>query len=376
MIVNFVALLIELMSKQKIIVSVTNDLTTDQRVAKICNTLADLNFEVILIGRKLSNSQSIKRNYTTKRFNLWFNKGALFYANFNIRLFLFLIFNKADAYWSNDLDTLLANHLASKWKNKKLIFDSHEYFTEVPELVNRPKIQRFWKRIEQRIVPQLKNVLTVSQSIADLYQQEYGIDVKLLRNVPEQNTTIFEVENLKLNQQKIIIYQGAINVNRGIELMVKTMNYLDNCILYLIGKGDLSEKIAQLIELENLTNKVIMLGEIPHEKLRSYTIQADLGLSLEEDKGLNYRFALPNKLFNYILAEVPVLVSNLPEMSNLVKQYQVGEITDSHTPQELAVKIEKMINNPTDYIIWKNNCKKAALELNWETEKQVISTLF
>lgn len=376
MIVNFVALLIELMSKQKIIVSVTNDLTTDQRVAKICNTLIELNFEVTLVGRKLSNSQPIKRNYTTKRFNLCFNKGALFYANYNIRLFFFLLFSKADVYWSNDLDTLWANHLASKWKNKKLIFDSHEYFTEVPELVNRPKVQRFWKRIEQRILPKLKNILTVSQSIADLYKKEYGIDVKLLRNVPEQNTTIFDVENLQIDNKKVIIYQGAINVNRGIELMVKTMNYLDNCMLYLIGKGDISEEIYQLIQSEKLENKVKMLGEIPYEKLHSYTIQADLGLSLEEDQGLNYRFALPNKLFNYIHAEVPVLVSNLPEMSNLVKHYQVGETTNLKDPQQLAAEIEKMLTNPTDYTIWKNNCKKAATTLNWETEKQVISTLF
>lgn len=364
------------MPKQKIIVSVTNDLTTDQRVAKICNTLIELNFEVILVGRKLANSQPIKRTYTTKRFNLWFNKGALFYANYNIRLFFFLLFNKADVYWSNDLDTLWANHLASKWKNKKLIFDSHEYFTEVPELINRPKVQRFWKRIEQRILPQLKNVLTVSQSIADLYQQEYVIDVKLLRNIPVQNTSFFEVENLKIENKKIIIYQGAINVNRGIELMVKAMNHLDNCMLYLIGKGDISEDIAQLIKSENLSGKVKMLGEIPYEKLHSYTVQADLGLSLEEDKGLNYRFALPNKLFNYIHSEVPVLVSNLPEMANLVSQYQVGEVTKILEPQQLAEEIENMLSNPINYMQWKANCKKATLELNWESEKQVISTLF
>lgn len=364
------------MNQQKIIVSVTNDLTTDQRVAKICNTLVELNFEVVLVGRKLPNSQPLNRSYSTKRFKLWFNKGALFYANYNLRLFFFLLFSKADVYWSNDLDTLLANHTASKWKKKKLIFDSHEYFTEVPELVNRPSVQRIWKRMEQRILPQLKNVLTVSQSIADLYQKEYGIDVKLLRNVPEQNSSIFDVETLKVDNKKVIIYQGAINVNRGIEFMVKAMNHLDNCILYLIGKGDISNQISDLITSENLTNKVKMLGEVPYEKLHSYTVQADLGLSLEEDKGLNYRFALPNKVFNYIHANVPVLVSNLPEMENLVKQYQVGETISTHEPQQIAKKIEQMLSNETQLTTYKNNCKKAALDLNWEKEKQVISTLF
>ena len=110
------------MSDKKIIVSVTNDLTTDQRVSKICDTLLEMGFEVILIGRKLPDSSPVQRSYTTKRFNLWFNKGPLFYANYNLRLFFFLLFTKATAYWSNDLDTLLANHIVSKWKKKKLIF--------------------------------------------------------------------------------------------------------------------------------------------------------------------------------------------------------------------------------------------------------------
>ena len=268
-----------------------------------------------------------------------------------------------------------------------MIFDSHEYFTEVPELVNRPSVQRIWKRMEQRILPQLKHVLTVSQSIADLYQKEYGINVKLLRNVPEQNDSIFKVETLSFeafahtkraqdDKTKVIIYQGAINVNRGIEFMVKAMNHLDDCMLYLVGKGDISNEISQLIKSENLTEKVKMLGEVPFEKLHSYTIQADLGLSLEEDKGLNYRFALPNKVFNYIHANVPVLVSNLPEMANLVNQYQVGETISTHEPQQIAKKIEQILSNETQLTTYKNNCKKAALNLNWEKEKQVISTLF
>ena len=141
----------KLMSKKRIIVSVTNDLTTDQRVAKICNSLTDLNLEVILVGRILKKSIQINRNYSTKRFKLWFNKGPLFYANYNIRLFFFLLFTKTDFLWSNDLDTLLANHIISKWKSKKLIFDSHEYFTEVPELIDRPKVQKIWKRLEQKL---------------------------------------------------------------------------------------------------------------------------------------------------------------------------------------------------------------------------------
>jgi len=364
------------MTKQKIIVSVTNDLSTDQRVDKICNTLLELNFDVLLIGRILPKSSAISRPYKTKRFRLWFNKGALFYANYNIRLFFFLLFSKADVFWSNDLDTLPANYHASRWKNKKLIFDSHEYFTEVPELINRPKVQQFWKRIERKILPKLTHVLTVSASIAELYKKEYNIDVKLLRNVPYLNKKQTNVENIKLAGKKILIYQGAINLNRGIEFMVEAMQNIDNAALYILGKGDIYEQIETLIIKLNLSEKVIMLGAIPIEKLHGYTKQADLGLSLEEDKGLNYRYALPNKLFDYIHAETPILVANLPEMKKLVTQYQVGEVIENYSSKHIADKINAMINNNEQIEVWKTNAKKTALELNWEKEKSVIESLF
>ncbi|MCO6501327.1 MAG: glycosyltransferase [Vicingus serpentipes] len=363
------------MSQQKIIVSVTNDLTTDQRVAKICNTLLEQNYEVLLIGRKLSDSIAIQRNYPTKRFKLCFNKGPLFYLNYNIRLFFFLLFNKADVLWSNDLDTLLSNFLISKIKGVKLIFDSHEYFTEVPELVNRSKKQAVWKQLERKILPQLNNVVTVSPSIASLYRKEYGVDVKVLRNVPMLNKENIEVENIKMEGKKIVIYQGAINVNRGIELMVEAMLYLENTQLYILGKGDIENQISELVKDKKLQEKVKMLGAIPLEKLHGYTQQADLGLSLEESKGLNYQYALPNKLFDYIHAGIPVLVADLPEMAEVVHQYEVGVVLKQHEAKYLAETIKKMLADEEKMNQWKQNAKKAAQELNWEKEQQVIINL-
>ena len=360
------------MTKQKIIVSVTNDLTTDQRADKICNTLSKLGYDVLLIGRYFKNSKFIYRDYETKRFQLWFNKGPLFYANYNIRLFIFMLWYKPNALWSNDLDSLPCNFLYSTLKSVNLIFDSHEYFTEVPELINSPLKQRFWKTLERFMLPKLKKVLTVSQSIADLYEKEYNIKVHLLRNVPLLNKTTTEVENIKVAGKKIIIYQGAININRGIEQMVLSLLHLENAILYIAGAGDISDEIKKLIATNHLSQKVIMLGKIPLEKLHDYTVQADLGLSLEEDKGLNYRFALPNKLFDYIQAEIPVLVANLPEMEKLVRHYQVGEIIENHTPEHIASKIKSMLANEPQIAIWKVNCKKAAQELNWEKETQFL----
>jgi len=331
------------MTKQKIIVSVTNDLTTDQRVDKICNSLIALNYEVLLVGRVLPKSIRVRRVYATRRFKLWFNKGALFYANYNLRLFFFLLFNRFDALWSNDLDTILANYLVAK--------------------------------LESFIYPKLKNISTVSPSIVKMFEDEYKIKVHLLRNVPYLNKSKIQVPNIKMEGKKIIIYQGAININRGIEFMVKAMQYVDNAILYIAGKGDISSKIEKLIIELNLTTKVKMLGEIPLENLHSYTIQTDLGLSLEEDKGLNYRFALPNKLFDYLQAGLPVLVSDLPEMSNLVKTYEIGEVVDYQNEKQIAEKINFILNNEEKMKFWNKNSLKAAQELNWENEEKIIKEL-
>ena len=364
------------MLKPKTIVSVTNDLATDQRVDKICNTLTELGHDVILIGRYFKDSKFIYRNYETKRFQLWFNKGPLFYANYNIRLLIFLLYTKPNVLWCNDLDTLPANYLYSKIKKLKLIFDSHEYFTEVPELINNPFSRNFWKFLERLMVPNLKHVLTVSQSIVNLFEKEYNIKVSLLRNVPSLKKQTAKVKTIKVEGKKIIIYQGSINVNRGIEQMIEAMQHLNNYVLYIAGTGDISQEIESLITKLNLQDKVKLLGRIPLEKLHGYTQQADLGLSLEEDAGLNYRFALPNKLFDYIQAEIPVLVSNLPEMKNLVTQHQLGEIIENHNPKHIATKIEAMLSDKEQLKIWRKNAKKAALELNWEKEKHVISDLF
>jgi glycosyltransferase involved in cell wall biosynthesis len=363
-------------NQKKIIVSVTSDLVSDNRVHKVCTTLHNLGFEVLLIGRKLPGSLPVEiRQYAVKRFSLLFHKGPQFYAAFNFRLFLFLLFSKFDILLSNDLDTLPANFIAAKIKSKPLVYDSHEYFTEVPELINRPRVKKVWEWLEKKMVPNIKTAFTVCNSIAKIYKEKYGTSFQVVRNLPVAGN--FEAITEKSeNQQKIILYQGAVNIGRGLEQAILAMHYIENAKLIIAGGGDILTKLRTLVNNENLLNKVEFTGRLSIVELAKLTPHADLGLSIEEDIGLNYRFALPNKLFDYIQAQVPVLITNLPEMVAIVNQYRIGEITELLEPQHLAEKIKDALNNQEKRKVWKSNLPLAAKELTWENEEKVIWEIF
>jgi len=155
--------------------------------------------------------------------------------------------------------------------------------------------------------------------------------------------------------------------------MIETMKLLPEYMLKVAGEGDISNELRELTKKLKLENRVEFTGRLPLEELKKMTRKAHLGISLEEDRGLNYRFALPNKLFDYIQAEIPVIVSDLPEMRNVVETYHVGEVLFERTPQKIAELINKTIENDSKY---KENLTIAAKELCWENEEQKLMELF
>ncbi len=356
----------------KIVVSVSNDIVTDQRVHRVCNTLTDYGFNVILLGRKKHNSPTLGvYSFETKRFRLLFEKGPLFYACLNMRLFLYLLFVKADIFLSNDLDTLPANYFASKIRRKKLVYDSHELFTEVPELHGRPRVKAFWERIEKRILPNIKHSYTVCDSIAVYYMQKYGISMQVIRNVPTKK----EIQIPFHDRSNTFIYQGVLNKGRGLEMLIEAMSYLKEYQLIIAGSGDIEDKLKH-IAAEHKADNVVFAGRIPPDALHALTCKAILGFSLEEDMGLNYRYALPNKIFDYIQAGVPVLVSKLPEMEKIVTYYNLGQCSIASAAQQLTGEIQNIISNRTKLELYHQNCKKAAENLNWENEQKILTSLF
>ena len=368
------------MSK-KVILSVTNDLTSEQRVHKVCLFLVQLGFDVTLVGRLRRKSLPLdERPYKTIRMFLLFEKGPLFYAEYNFRFFFYLLFHKVDVLVSNDLDTLLANYLASKFKLVKLVHDSHEYFTGVPELEGRNFAKNSWKRIERWIFPKLKHIYTVNDSIAKLYKDEYGVDVKVVRNFPFASPAIlFRKERGDLNlplEKKIILYQGSVNVDRGLVEAVEAMQFVNDAVLLVVGDGDVLEEVKAKARSLNLTDKVIFRKKVPFQELTNYTFHADVGISLDKDTNINYKFSLPNKIFDFVHAGVPVLASNLVEIKKIVEQYEIGTMIENHNPKHIAEKINSMLSDSVKRKQWKENCILASKEFCWQNEERVLTEIY
>ena len=384
------------MKKQKVIFTVTNDVFADQRVNKMARTLHAMGFRVRLTGVKRKNSTPFSPAYAhvTRLAVIW-QKGPLFYASYNIQLFFYLLFSRFDILVANDLDTLLPAHLVSRIKHKPLIYDTHEYFTGTPEVFTRKKVYKVWKWLENLLFPRQKTIITVNTSIAGLYQSEYGKTIHVVRNVPPYRKPIPRksleelaipgfAEGLKgenpAQMKKIIILQGTgINVDRGAEELVEAMHPkhgINNAVLLVIGGGNAIDLIRKKATDAGLSDRVVFLPRMAYDDLFDYTFYASIGVSIDKDHGLNYRFSLPNKLFDYIMAATPVLASDLPEVGRIVDQYQVGKKISSHDPAHIAQCINDMLSDSQQMQTWQQNCREAAKELCWENETETIRKIY
>ena len=365
-------------NKKKVIVCVSNDLVTDNRVARTCLVLEGQNYEVILVGRQKKNSPPIsQKSFRWKRLKLPFEKGPLFYITLNLRLLLFLFSNKFDLIYANDLDTLIPCFVAAKIKNSKLIYDTHELFTEVPELTSRPRVQKIWLKIESAIFPKLKHVITVNDSIAQIYSQKYRIPITAVRNVPEYHKLEKDLktrEQFKLsNDDFILIIQGSgLNIDRGVEEAVLAMRDCEGCILLIVGDGDIIPKAKEIVTRNKLDQKVKFISRRPYEELMKITRIADMGLLLDKNSSLNQELALPNKLFDYIHAGIPILSSALPEIKKIIKKYDVGIFISKTEPNIIQKTILSYKANHKLRNQHKENCKLAAERENWGIEQQKL----
>ncbi len=373
--------------KLKIAFSVTNCICFDQRVLKIAEVVSSQGCEVTIIGRHLALPTVAMRRlgecceedsipFRTKRFRMIFKRGFLFYKFINIRIFFYLLFHRFDTLVANDLDTLLPNFLVSKLKRIPLVYDSHEYFTGVPEIQKRPLVKWVWQMIEKAIFPHLKNVMTVSDSIANEYEKQYGVRPAVIRNCARASDHIspYSKSELGINEDHLllILQGGGINIDRGGEELVEAVSRLENVTLLIAGSGDIVEQLREKTIALNSFDRIRFLPPVPWAEMMRYTKMADAGLTLDKDTNLNYHFSLPNKLFDYISAGIPVIAGDLPEVRKIVSDCNCGIIIPSVTAEEIAAAIIKLRDNRELLNKLRQNAVNAFNNLNWKTESDKI----
>jgi glycosyltransferase involved in cell wall biosynthesis len=359
--------LLYLKEVKKLVFTVTNDLSYDQRMQRICSTLAEAGYDVLLVGRKLKTSLPLsKTNYRQQRLKCWFSKGKLFYSEFNIRLFFFLLFKKMDCICAIDLDTILPCYYISKLKGVNRVYDAHEYFSQLDEVFSRPKIYRFWKKIEKRMIPKFKNGYTVCDSLAEEFKKNYNANYKVVRNVP-----LLIESNEQARSEDIILYQGAVNKGRGLEKLALSMKNV-NAKLWICGNGNFMDEMRSVVQANELSGKVIFFGMLLPEELKKRTAQAYIAVNPFEGKGLNQYLSLSNKFFDYIHAGIPQVTMNYPEYKKINNQFKIAELIDDLDPETIAKAINKLVTNKELYLLLKQNCLAAKQELNWQKEKDKL----
>lgn len=368
-----------------IYVLVSNDIVHDQRVKKTCESLHQLGWHTVILGRVLPQSAPLppdSENLRRIRLNLFFGRGMFFYATLQIRFFFHLLFRRMDGIWANDLDTLLPAYLVSRLRRIPLVYDSHEFFTEAAGLTGRPFQRWVWLQLEGMLQPRLRAVLTVNQSIANLLFARYPQAISgcplVLRNMPRQAPRevvsprqAFAEAGIPVDKP-IAILQGAfMDADRGIREAVAAVKDQDEFLLVLIGAGEEWNWAATQVGEPGLVGRLFCLPKMPFDRLRRFTASADVGLSLDRAVHGNYLLSLPNKLFDYMHAGIPVVASALPEVSAVVQEMGIGTIIQEPTAESIRQAIHSTLQFPRAH--WSQACEHAAAKLHWEADEPQIA---
>ncbi len=347
--------------------TVTNDLTYDQRMQRICGSLQRAGYTVTLVGRTRKNSRPlVPASYQQVRLSCFFDKGAAFYAEYNLRLFFFLLFQKMDAVCAIDLDTILPCLFVSRLRNCLRVYDAHEYFTEMVELRRRPRVQRFWKKVERLALPRFRNNYTVSEGLAELFQNEYGQHWEVIRNLPVRRP-LHPVEK----SAPFLVVTGAVNEGRAFEYLIPAMKWVP-WPLVICGDGNFMAEVRARIAQEGVADKIELRGMVPPEELWTITRQATAGLALAVPEGAHSWHALPNKFLDYIQAGLPQVTMDYPEYRRVNDRYRVALLIDSLEPRAIAEQVNRLMGDAALREELARNCLLAREELCWEKEEEKL----
>ena len=359
------------MEQKQLILLASSDINYDQRLQKIAQALHTDDWQVLLLGVKRIHSIPLKEKaFGQRRVKRIFSSGILFYLEFNCRFFWYLLRSKVDVLVANDPDTLPAVWLLSWFKRFDLVYDSHEYFTEVPELANKSFKRKVWAGLERWGVRKAKICYTVNESLAQILGKKYDKQFAIIRNVPLAFT-----ERPPMNKKPYVLYQGALNKGRGLEVLIEAMQGVP-LELWIAGKGDLEAELKQLVEQKKMTDQVKFLGMLLPNELRAITIEAKIGINVLASTSLNYYYSLANKCFDYMHAGVPAIHMNFPEYERIQEKAPIGVLIKELEVGELRKAILKLEQDEVYYQSCAENALRLAEEYQWDKEQVTLQNLF
>lgn len=335
---------------------------------RICTSLQQNGYNVTLVGVLRKSSIKLSSQvFAQKRLKVFFEKGFLFYAEYNLKLFFYLLFAKANAICAIDLDTIIPCYFVSVCKRKKLVYDAHEIFTEMKEVLENKPVLWFWTKVERIFVPKFKLGYTVNKFMQDEFYRRYKRNYEIVRNIP-LNT----IRNSPLGVRgTFIIYQGAVNEGRAFEQLIPAMQQV-NCELRIYGKGNFFEQTKLLIQQHNVGDKVKLMGAFLPDELNNITPTALFGITIFDAEGMNQYYSLANRFFDYAMAGIPQVCVNYPEYKAINDEYNIALLIDNVQPQTIAAAINEMLANKELYEKLKSNCIAAREKLNWQNEEKKL----
>lgn len=361
---------------QHIIISSISDIQYQQPLIRMATSLANNGFKVTMVGRFFKNSKPLPiYNFKTKRIKVFFIKGKWQYIEYNLRLFFYLLFKPCTILTAVDLDTALAVYVASIIKRKKRVYDAREFFTEMYEIVRRPKIKKFWLRLEKYLIPKFKNGTVVGGFIANEYKGRYGVSYTIIRNIPNLAINAPIPPNPLGTNKPYLLFQGYVNEARGFSSLIPAMQHID-IPLVICGHGNYYNELQLLIKKYNVSHKVICVGMVAPENMLAYTLNATIGILLIEAIGLNQKYSLANKFFDYIHACLPQVSINLPEYSKINSEHNVALLVNKLEIDEISTAIKSLLYNKQLYAHLKANCSKARNVLCWQKEEKFLIAFY
>lgn len=375
-------------SSIRICMHVRGPLRTDGRVRREAGALAHEGFNVTVVDiereRVLLAEEELDgirvRHVVSPR---WSRPGKRVWRLLNVATkflacTLAVLRTQADVYHAHDLNALPSCYLAAKLRRKPLIYDAHEMPLYELDRWRWRWLSLLLKQLGSRIFRGCAGMITVSPPIAEEIRRRHHImDIAIVRNVP-----VYQLakKNDRLRQYfdfgsatRIALYQGNLQMDRGLDYLVHAAKFLaPEMVIVLMGKaiGNVQAELTDLIAREGVADRVKILPPVPYEELLAWTASADVGLIIyQPELSLNVQMCLPNKLFEYLMAGLPVLATRLDAVAEILTTYQAGQIISSLEPEEIGAAINRILANQTALEQMSANASKAALqELHWERE--------